>query len=156
MQHLIKGLPLIDLFLFHYFLLSIRLYVLSCHVDVMIHSHTDQWIVASCCCSSCHHLFSHRVISYVLLYIPVAKTFCSTRNPLYLLILLGRKKEKKKRRQIKLKFQIKNYVYWRLVCQVLFLNTYALCFMVNHLMWNFFQVLINRSFQPAILSNLQR
>ena len=82
MQHLIKGLPLIDLFLFHYFLLSIRLYVLSCHVDVMIHSHTDQWIVASCCCSSCHHLFSHRVISYVLLYIPVAKTFCSTRNPL--------------------------------------------------------------------------
>ena len=88
-------LRLIDLFLFHYFLLSIRLYVLSCHVDVMIHSHTDQWMVASRCCSSCHPLFFHRVISYVLLYIPVAKTFCSTRNPLWLLILLGRKKEKK-------------------------------------------------------------
>ena len=29
-------------------------------------------------------------------------------------------------------------------------------YMVNHLMWNFFQVLISRSFQLAILSNLQR
>lgn len=115
MQHLIKALPLIDLFFFHYFLLSIRLYVLSCHVDVMIHSHSDQWMVASRYFSSCRPLFFHRVISYVLLYIPVAKTFCSTRNPLCLLILLGRKKEKK-RRQIKLKFQIKKYVYRRLVC----------------------------------------
>ena len=103
MQQLIKGFLLINLFLFHYFLLSVRLYVLSCHVDVMIHGHSDQWVVASRYFSSWRPLFFHRVISYVLLYIPVAKTFCSTRNPLCLLISLGRNKEKK-RRQIKLKF----------------------------------------------------